>query len=308
MQTEQRLSASERAAAGKKCTWVGFCVNALLSVLKIAAGILGCSGAMIADGIHSASDFVTDIIVIAFLGVTARKPDKHHSYGHGKFETFATFLISIALFAVAAFLFVDALKKIISSLNGAVLMRPTYLALSMAAVSVVAKEILFRYTQKIGKKIDSATVIANAWHHRSDSFSSIAAFAGIAGAMFLGDRWRILDPAVALLVSCFIVFVAVKLSVPAVSELLEASLPDSVNTKVGGIISGTPGVKSYHRYRSRKNGTFCVFDFHIQVDPDITVTAAHNISSDVEARIHQIYPLSVINVHIEPYRQGQVVK
>lgn len=308
MQENIELSASERADAGKKCTWVGFCVNALLSVLKIMAGVFGHSGAMIADGIHSASDFVTDIIVIAFLGVTARKPDRRHSYGHGKFETFATFLISVALFAIALFLFKEATEKIVAALNGTVLMRPTYLALSMAAVSVVAKEILFRYTRNVGVKINSATVIANAWHHRSDSFSSIAAFAGIAGAMFLGEDWRILDPIVALLVSIFIVVVAVKLSVPAISELLESSLPEEINEMVGKTISETPGVKSFHRFRSRKNGIHSVFDFHIQVNPDISVTEAHDISSDVEARIGKIIPHSITNVHIEPYHPGQTVK
>lgn len=301
MQENMDISASERARTGKKCTWVGFFVNALLSVLKIFAGIAGHSGAMIADGIHSASDFVTDIIVIAFLGVTAKEPDRHHSYGHGKYETFATFLISIALFAVALFLLVEAVEKIAAALNGAVLVRPTCLALVMAAVSVIVKEILFRYTYNVGMKIDSATVVANAWHHRSDSFSSIAALAGIAGAMFLGEEWRILDPIVAMIVSIFIIVVAVKISIPAVRKLLESSLPEDVNCMVENTIAETPGVKSFHRFRSRKNGTLCVFDFHIQVDPDITITEAHNICSNVEKRIAELYPNCIVNAHIEPY-------
>ena len=210
-----QMSAEERVNIAKRCTWIGFAVNGILSVLKIIAGMLGRSGAMIADGIHSASDFVTDVLVVVFLGISARGDNKDYRYGHGKFETFATFLISVALIVVAVGIFIDGFRKVASVLNGEAVASPTMIALVMALVSIVAKEGLFRYTSRVGKRLDSAAVIANAWHHRSDAYSGIATLIGIGGAMLLGNKWVILDPLVAMLVSVFIAFVAMKIGIPA---------------------------------------------------------------------------------------------
>ena len=196
-----QTDAMARAARAKKVTWVGFWVNVVLSVAKIIAGIVGRSGAMIADGVHSISDFVTDIIVIVFIGVSAKGENTRFRYGHGKFETFATMLISFALFAVAVGLFWTSFNQIVDALNGKVLPRPEMVALVMAFVSVVAKEWLFHYTRVAGEQMNSMALVANAWHHRSDAFSSIAVLVGIGCAMFLGERWRVLDPIAAATVS-----------------------------------------------------------------------------------------------------------
>ena len=182
----------EKKAA--RVTWVGFFTNLILSAAKIIAGIWGRSSAMIADGIHSLSDFITDFIVIIFIKISSKNEDSDHPYGHGKFETFATMLISFALFVVAIGIFYSGSIKIYEVLNGEIIERPTYLALAMAAVSIIVKESLYWYTITIGRNIDSPAVIANGWHHRSDAFSSIGTLIGISGAMFLGERWRVLDP------------------------------------------------------------------------------------------------------------------
>lgn len=297
---------AQRADEAKKCTWIGFAVNGILSALKIVAGLVGRSGAMVADGIHSLSDFVTDVIVIVFIGVSARGIDKYYRYGHGKFETFATMLISVALMVVAVMLFFDSGSRIVSSFSGEQIESPTKIALVMAFVSILAKEILYRYTKKVGVSIKSMALMANAWHHRSDAFSSVATLIGIAGAMFLSPQWRILDPIAAMLVSVFIGGVAWKLGVPAVKELLEVSLSDSQNAEIGEIISQVDGIVTYHHLRTRKNGHLYVIDFHIKVAPELSVVEAHKIASDAECRLRTHLGSAIVNIHIEPYNGEQI--
>ena len=296
----------QRAREAKKCTWIGFAINGALALLKIIAGIIGRSGAMIADGIHSLSDFITDVIVIVFIGVTAKGIDKYYRYGHGKFETFATMLIAVALAIVALMLLADSVAKIAASLGGTVLPSPGYIALAMAFISILSKEWLFRYTKRVGDNIESMAIIANAWHHRSDALSSIATLVGIAGAIFLGGQWRILDPLAAALVSVFILIVAFRLGIPAVKELLEVSLPEHVNEEIGRVISGVDGVKAYHNLRTRKNGNIYIIDFHIKVDPSDTVVEAHDIASETERALAKKFGTVIANIHIEPYLGQQV--
>ena len=182
----------ERAVhIARHVTWVGFWVNAGLGVLKVLAGIFGRSSAMIADGVHSFSDFVTDIIVLIFVGISRRKANREYQYGHGKFETFATMLLGLILGIVGVLFFIDGAEKTWAAIHGAALPAPTWLALGMAVASILSKEWLYRYTRRAGERIHSAVVVANAWHHRSDAFSSLATLAGIGGAMFLGVKWRV---------------------------------------------------------------------------------------------------------------------
>lgn len=296
-------AAQQRAARAKKVTWVGFVVNAVLSLAKVAAGIIGNSGAMIADGVHSISDFITDIIVLVFIGVSSRGENENYRYGHGKFETFATMLISFALIAVAVGLFVSSASSIWDAVNGKMLPEPGMIAFVMAIVSIVTKEWLFQYTRIAGEQINSTALVANAWHHRSDAFSSIAVLIGIGCAMFLGESWRILDPVAALIVSVFIFMVAWRLAVPSVKELLEVSLPDAVNAEIGEEIKNVSGVRAFHHLRTRKNGNIYIMDFHIKVDPSLTIVEAHDIANDVENALKAKYGASaIVNVHIEPYR------
>lgn len=291
----------ERKAA--RVTWVGFFTNLILSAAKIVAGVVGRSSAMVADGIHSLSDFVTDFIVIIFIKISAKNEDSDHPYGHGKFETFASMLISFALFIVAIGIFYSGSVKIYEVLNGRTIERPTYLALVMAAVSIVVKEGLYWYTIIIGRKIDSPAVIANGWHHRSDAFSSIGTLIGISGAMFLGERWRILDPITSVIVGIFIIGVAYKLARPSIQELLEMSLPQEIEQKIEQKIQATPGVITFHHLRTRKNGNAFIIDMHIKVDARSSIVEAHDIATHVENNLKAAFGKHTqVNVHIEPYQ------
>lgn len=300
---------SEVVSKARRVTWVGFAVNALLAGLKIAAGIIGRSSAMIADGIHSLSDFVTDLIVIVMIGVSRRKANEIYQYGYGKYETFATLIIGVALVFVAIGLFWSGLDKVVDFIRtGNEPAQPAMIAFWMALVSIIAKEWLFRYTRNWGRCLNSAAVIANAWHHRSDAYSSIATLAGVAGAIFFGPKFAILDPLAAMLVSVFIVITSVDIALPAIRELLETSLPDDIVKPIRLAISDTPGVITYHHLRTRRNGTRIIIDVHIKVDSGITVEEGHHISSAVEHTLSNNFGHSIIsNIHIEPYR-GQKIR
>ncbi len=304
MNEQITLTDTVREKKAARVTWVGFFINLVLSAAKIAAGVVGRSSAMIADGIHSLSDFVTDFIVIIFIKISSKNEDSDHPYGHGKYETFATMLISFALFIVAIGIFYSGSVKIYEVLNGRVIERPTYLALVMAAVSIVVKEGLYWYTIIVGRKINSPAVIANGWHHRSDAFSSIGTLIGISGAMFLGERWRILDPITSVIVGLFIVGVAYKLARPSIQELLEGSLPKEVEQNIAEKIQQTPGVIAFHHLRTRKNGNIFIIDMHIKVDPASSIVEAHDIATHVENRIKATFGRRTrVNIHIEPYLQ-----
>ena len=292
----------ERVKEAKKVTWIGFFVNLILTAFKIVAGITGKSTAMIADGVHSLSDFVTDVLVILFMGISGKDKDQDHRYGHGKYETFATLLISLALLVVAVGIFWSGATKVIQVFVGVVLEQPSYIALWAAIISVISKEILYRYTKKIGSQIDSNAVIANAWHHRSDAFSSIGTTLGITGAIFLGEQWRILDPIAGLIVSFFIAKVAIQLGMPSVHELLERSLPQETEDIIIELINSHPDVIFHHNLKTRKIGNIYAIDVHIKLDKNISFVKSHDIATDIEVRLRKKFgEKTVTNIHTEPY-------
>ncbi len=299
------MDIKEEVKAGRKVTLVGMWSNIILAVLKVLAGIYGRSSAMIADGVHSLSDLLSDVVVLVVIGASRKKEDDDHSYGHGKIETLASLAIAILLAGVAVGIFIDGFERVIASVNGAEIPRPGVIALVMGLVSIAVKEWLFHYTRRVGIRISSEAMIANAWHHRSDAFSSFATIAGIAGAMFLGEKWRILDPLAAMVVSVLIMVMSWKLASGAVRELLEESLPAEITEKMKQIISSTPGVKSFHRFRSRKNGSLMIIDVHVKADPDISLAKSHDIASDVEQRLRDAFGRVLVNVHMEPYYPGR---
>ncbi len=302
MNNNKVISDRQRTESAVRITWIGFFVNFVLSCGKIAAGFFGRSSAMIADGIHSFSDFVTDLVVIVFVKIAGKGRDEGHQYGHGKFETLATLIISLLLLFVAIGLFYDGITKVSDSIKGAILDKPSYLALIAALVSILTKEWLYRITAREGKKNNNQAVIANAWHHRSDAFSSIGTFIGIAGAMFLGDKWRVLDPIACIIVSLLILKVGIDLMKPAFSELLESSLPVETEEEIGRIIMAVDGVKRYHNLKTRKSGNYFIIDVHIKVDPTITIVAAHDIATNVEYSIKNRWGSATqVMVHTEPY-------
>lgn len=282
-------------------TLVGSIVNFLLLAFKFFAGILGQSAAMVADAVHSLSDFVTDIIVVVFVGISGKPQDDDHDYGHGKYETLATAIVGIILFFVGVGILISGVKTIVSVVNGATIEAPSMLALVAAVLSVVFKEILYRYTIKKGQQLDSTAVIANAWHHRSDALSSIGTMIGIGGAIWLGEKWRILDPLAAVVVSLFIVKVAVELIKPCIDELVERSLPEEVENRIYELILSFPQVSSPHHLRTRRIGSYIAIEVHVRMDGAMPLSEAHGLASSIEARLKEEFGKNThVGIHMEP--------
>ena len=295
------MTEQERVKGIYRVTIVGSVVNLLLVVFKFVAGLLGRSSAMIADAVHSLSDFVTDIVVIVFVNISGKPEDEDHRYGHGKYETLATVIIALALFAVGVGILVDGAKDVAAVVNGAVLPAPSMIALIAAALSIVAKELLYRYTAHVGRKLDSQAVVANGWHHRSDAFSSIGVLVGIGGAMLLGEKWRVLDPLAAIVVSAFIIKVAVDLIKPCLDELLERSLPAEVEQEIEQIILSEECVTSPHHLRTRRIGNRYAIEVHIRMDGNLTLAEAHRITTAVEQKLKSRYGSAThVGIHTEP--------
>lgn len=297
------MDSAKRTKQIRNVTLIGSFINFVLTIGKILAGIVGHSSAMIADGIHSLSDFITDVIVIAFIKVSGKEKDKNHHYGHGKFETFATMLISFALFLVGLGILITGAGKIIDSLKGELIDKPGYIALYAALLSIISKEGLFWYTKIEGKKWNSQAMIANAWHHRSDAFSSIGTALGISGAILLGESWRILDPIAGVIVSFFILKVAWDIAKPSIDELLDSSLPEATEKEIGVIIAETKGVEYFHNLRTRKIGEIISVEVHIKVDKNMTVEISHQIATDIEVSIRKKFGEGThVIVHVEPFK------
>ena len=278
-----------------RVTIVGSVVNFLLLLFKFFAGIMGHSAAMLADAVHSLSDFVTDIIVIVFVRISSKPEDEGHDYGHGKYETLATAIIGIILLGVAS--------SIYRFLHGGSLQEPGMLALIAALVSVAFKEALYRYTVFKGKRLNSQAVVANAWHHRSDALSSIGTAIGIGGAILLGNHWRVLDPIAAVVVSFFIMKVAVKLLIPCVDELLEKSLPADVENEIQKIILSFPGVSSPHHLRTRRIGNYYAIEVHVRMDGKITLEEAHRTATAIENTLKEQFGKGThVGIHVEPVK------
>lgn len=287
----------------RRATWVGFWVNAILGIAKVVGGIIGRSSALVADGIHSFSDFLSDIIIIVMIGKSRQAPDHSHQFGHGRYETMATLLLAVILLIVAILIFIDAVSVIRKVANGLELPRPGVIAIIILFLSIASKEWLFHYTRNTGKKIHSDAVIANAWHHRSDAFSSIATLIGVGAAFFLGPQWRVLDPIAAMIVAIFIAIVSFRMIKPAASELLGASLPSQTCQQIENTLTHTKGVKAWSCLRTFKSGNEAYVEVHILVDPKINVESAHKIASNAEANIIRLLaPLQArVTTHIEPF-------
>ena len=293
----------EREKRIYRVTLTGSVVNLLLLLFKFAAGILGHSAAMVADAVHSLSDFATDLIVIAFVRISSKPEDAHHAYGHGKYETLATAIIGTVLFGVAVGIFWNGVTAIYDVICGEQLTQPSMLALGAALLSVALKEWTYRYTIRVGKQVRSAAVIANAWHHRSDALSSVGTTVGIGGAVLLGSFWTLLDPLAAVVVSLFIARVSVKLLVPCVDELLEKSLSPEVEETIRNIILKQPGVSQPHHLRTRRIGNAVAIEVHIRMEGSLPLTEAHAASTSIEQQLKQEFgPNTFISIHVEPLK------
>lgn len=284
-----------------RITLMGSLVNVVLLVFKFVAGILGHSSALIADAVHSLSDFITDIIVIVFVKIAGKPEDKNHDYGHGKYETLASAIIGIGLLAVACAICYDGICKIYMAINGTILPRPGIIAFIAAIVSIVLKEWAYRFTVKAGKDIGSQAVVANAWHHRSDAFSSIGTALGVGGAIFLGAGWTVLDPIAAVVVSVLIVATALKLLKQTLDELMERSLPDDIENEIVKIAEEEPEVSNVHHLRTRRIGNNIAMTMHVRLPGDISLYHAHEKASNIERRLRERFGTDTyIGLHIEP--------
>ena len=295
----------EREKQIYRITLVGSAGNALLVVFKFVAGIIGHSAAMVADAVHSLSDFITDIIVLVFVSISAKPQDSSHDYGHGKFETLATLFISLALVAAAIGIIVSGARKLAAWLNGADLEAPGSLALWAAFISILMKEWMFRFTARKGRELDSPALKANAWHHRSDALSSIGAAVGIGGAVLLGGRWTVLDPLASIVVGAMLVKVAWEIMRPSLGELTDESLPEKTEEEILEVFHSFSDISEPHNLRTRRIGNRVAIEAHIRMDGNMTLQRAHEITSKIEGELKERFGSgTIVTLHMEPLKNG----
>ena len=298
----------ERSKEIYKVTLVGGVVNVLLLLFKFVAGVVGHSAAMAADAVHSLSDLATDIIVLLFVRISSKPSDKSHDYGHGKFETLAMTIIGVSLLMVAIGIVYGGITKVVAWANGASLKAPGTLALWAALLSVVMKEAVYRYSMVKARQLNSQAVEANAWHHRSDALSSIGTALGIGGAIFLGQRWTVLDPLASIVVGVFIVKVAADLLRNGIGDLMEQSLPDAVEEEIVHMVEELPGVDEPHSLRTRRIGNHYAIELHIRMDGGISLREAHDKATEVEQLLRSHYGEEThVAVHVEPKNESSLI-
>ena len=283
-----------------KVTLVGSAGNAALLTFKFIAGILGNSSAMIADAVHSMSDFVTDILVLVFVSISAKPQDQSHDYGHGKFETIASFLIGLGLVAAATGIVVSGMLNLFDWWRGAQLEAPGWIALWAALLSIAVKEMLYQYTARRGKALNSQVMIANAWHHRSDALSSIGAAVGIGLAIWLGQRWTVFDPLASIVVGLMLVKVAYELLKTTVNELTESSLPEETEHEILQIIQSFGDVRQPH---TRRIGNHIAIEVHVRMDGQLPLTIVHERATTIERKLKERFgPDTHVALHMEPIK------
>lgn len=294
-----------RENSARRITLIGMAVNTVLLIVKFTLGTIGNSAALVADAFHSLSDFVSDIVVIVGMRFTSKPADKSHNYGHGKIETLTTVFIGIVLVILSFTLLRDAVIDIYNFyVHDEPIKVPKSFVLIAVAVSIVAKEIMFRYTLKVGKSIKSDTIVANAWHQRSDALSSVAALIGISLAVIFGEKFAVADPIASAVVSLLVFKVGFSILTSSFNQLLDASLNDEELQKIKEIIEGVEGIKHYRNIKTRKIGYYISVDIHIEVNWRLNVIEAHDIATELENEIlNEFGEETFISVHIEPYNE-----
>ena len=295
------MEEGKREREAIRVTLIGGAVNICLTVAKLLAGIFGNSAALVADGVHSLSDLVTDIAVIIGLRLAGRPSDERHEYGHGKIETLVTGFIGVALFAVGIGLLYDGTSTIYACSDGPLPPVPGYIALAAALVSIVAKEGIYRYTVRRGGELGSEALVANAWHHRSDALSSVGTFVGVGGAITLGGRWVLLDPLAAVIVSVVIVKVAYGIVRKSIDELLDCAIDADLRETITELVEGLDGVIDVHDMRTRRIGSTVAVELHISVDKGMDLVTAHALTESAEEQIALCCGSDVlVTIHVDP--------
>ena len=286
-----------------RITLWGSIVNIVLTGLKFAAGILGASAAMIADAVHSLSDLLTDFVVLLFVKISSRPADSDHPYGHGKYETLATTIVAIALLAAGGVLLAQGIEKIIGAVRGEALPVPGRIALWAALISIAAKEGIYQLTARVGRRVQSSALEANAWHHRTDALSSVATAIGIGGALLFGGKWAILDPIAAVLVSVFILIAAGKLLHEAIQDLMEKRLPEEIEEEIREIVAADSEMSEMHKLRTRRVGNVYSIEMHLRMHGNISLYEAHRHSMLLEQRLRERFGQeTLVSIHLEPLK------
>jgi cation diffusion facilitator family transporter len=286
-------------------TVAGIVVNVILAVAKVGIGVALRSQALLADGLHSVSDLVTDFAVLVGIRLSARPPDEDHHYGHGRVTTLVTLLVGLGLLATAAWIVYNAILALRLKPAANIGMLPFWVAL----VSVAPKELLYRVTMSAGRKAGDMSVVANAWHHRTDVFTSLAAAAGLAGVAFGGPEWAFLDQLTAAVLSAFLAVVAVGFIRRSVAELLDVSPGRDAEQRIERAVAGTPGVETFHTLRLRMMGGSIILDVHVHVDPNLSVVEGHDIATEVRKRVLECgVDVAEAIVHVEPCEGSETTR
>ena len=286
-----------------RVTIAGSIINILLLAFKFAAGILGHSAAMIADAIHSLTDFVTDAIVLVFVRLGSKPTDRDHDYGHGKYETLASAIIGVSLLVVGMMICYSGVTKTYHAMCGEPLQQPGFIALAAAVASVVLKEWAYRFTVRVGRRCHSEAVVANAWHHRSDALSSVGTTVGIGGAIILGEKWAVLDPLTAIVVSFFIMKAAWSVLSKAVGELTDGSLPKETEDEIESIVSEDNEVSVVHNLCTRRIGNRIAIEMHVRMPGETSLYLEHQHATEIEQRLKQRFGADThICIHLEPVK------
>lgn len=286
-----------------RVTIAGSIINILLLAFKFAAGILGHSAAMIADAIHSLTDFVTDAIVLVFVRLGSKPTDRDHDYGHGKYETLASAIIGVSLLVVGMMICYSGVTKTYHAMCGEPLQQPGFIALAAAVASVVLKEWAYRFTVRVGRRCHSEAVVANAWHHRSDALSSVGTTVGIGGAIILGEKWAVLDPLTAIVVSFFIMKAAWSVLSKAVGELTDGSLPKETEDEIESIVNEDKEVSVVHNLCTRRIGNRIAIEMHVRMPGETSLYVAHRHATEIEQRLKQRFGADThISIHLEPVK------
>jgi len=299
---DSSLDVRERTCRAARITWISVGVNTALTFGKLAAGLLGHSAAMIADALHSLSDFATDFAVLIGMRLAGRPQDDDHPYGHGKYETLAAVTVGIVLCGVGLTVMGDALRTLSGALFRSVFpLRPSSLALWVGLVSIVVKEALYQATARIAKATRNDALLANAWHHRSDALSSVGTVLGVGLAACLGGKWVLADAAAALLVGAILLKIALKIVRSALDCLMEHGMTVEENATILRRVSAIPGLSEPHHLRTRRVGAVAVIELHLRVSPEMTVRESHALATRVEQTLRDAFgPDTIVTIHIEP--------
>jgi len=275
--------------------------------MKTSIGLTGRSIALVADGVHTLSDTLTSVAVWVGLRVARRPADGSHPYGHGKAEPIAGKVVAIALFLVAGGIAYDSIKAIVAYFSGtAELGAPSALTLYAALLSIFVKELLYQYQVRVGRKVGSVALVADAWHHRSDAFSSVAVSVGIAAAALGGAKWHWADEGAALMVAAFIAWIAWDLFKQSAAGLMDTLASDDVEEEIRSVARSVEGVLGVEKTFARRSGLNILVDIHVEVDPEMTVEKGHEIASEVTHKLTETIPqVTHALVHIEPHRSGK---